>query len=341
MSGYLRTAVLLAAMTALFVGIGFMIGGQQGMVIAFLVACGMNLFAWWNSDRMLLRMHNAQPIGPEDSPRLFAMTQALAARAGVPMPALYVIHEDQPNAFATGRSPSHAAVAVNTGLLDLMPEHEVAGVIAHELAHIRNRDTLIMTMTATIAGAIGMLAQFGFLFGRGQDSRQNPFGPIGMILMVILAPLAAMVVQMAISRSREYEADRIGAEIAGDAEGLANALLRLEGSKEGRVNQAAEANPATAHMFIINPLSGLRMDGLFSTHPRTENRVAALRALAGRGRPPGGGFTQAQPPVGRPPAGSPWAQRAAPPRRLPEAGPAPAAGPSRKGPWSRPRNPWG
>ncbi len=326
MSGYLRTAVLLAAMTAIFVGVGFVIGGQQGMVIAFVVACGMNVFACWNSDRVVLGMHNAQPIGPADAPRLFAMTQALATRAGLPMPALYVIHEDQPNAFATGRSPDRAAVAVNTGLLDLMPEREVAGVIAHELAHIRNRDTLIMTITATIAGAIGMLAQFGFLFGsRNSEGRQNPFGPIGAILLVVLAPIAAMIVQMAISRSREYEADRVGAEIAGDAEGLANALMRLEGYKQGRVNEAAEANPASAHVFIINPLSGLRMDGLFSTHPSTASRVAALQALAGRiGPPPGGGGM------------------AAPPRRMPQAGPSrPAIQP---GPWSGGggrRNPWG
>lgn len=322
MSGYLRTAILLAGMTALFVGVGFMIGGQQGMVIAFLVACGMNVFAWWNSDRMLLRMHNAQPIGPNDAPRLYQMTQRLAANAGLPMPALYVIHEDQPNAFATGRSPERAAVALNTGLLDMMPEREVAGVIAHELAHIKNHDTLIMTMTATIAGAIGMLAQFGFLFGRG-DNRQNPFGLIGTILMVVLAPMAAMVVQMAISRSREYEADRIGAEIAGDAEGLASALLHLEGYKAGRINHAAEANPATAHMFIINPLSGLRMDGLFSTHPKTENRVAALRALGGQMRPPSG-----------PPRNT--ALRSTPPTPTPTSAPRP-------GPWSNPprRNPWG
>ena len=331
MGGYLRTAVLLAAMTALFVGIGFVIGGRQGMVIAFGVACVTNALAWWNSDRVVLGMHNAQPIGPQDAPRLFEMVQGLATRAGIPMPALYVIHEDQPNAFATGRSPERGAVAVNTGLLDLMPEREVAGVIAHELAHIRNRDTLIMTMTATLAGAIGMLAQFGFLFGgRSQDGRQNPFGPIGTILLIVLAPIAAMIVQMAVSRSREYEADRGGAEIAGDPEGLASALLRLEAYKEGRVNAAAEANPASAHMFIINPLSGQRMDGLFSTHPRTENRVAALRELAGRmGPPPGQGLGA--------------------PRR---AAPAPAMRPS--GPWSTPggsgaagpwqggrRNPWG
>jgi heat shock protein HtpX len=275
----------------------------------------MNLFAWWNSDRVVLGMHNAQPIGPGDAPRLYQMTEALAARAGIPMPALYVIHEDQPNAFATGRSPDRAAVAVNTGLLDMMSEREVAGVIAHELAHIRNRDTLIMTMTATIAGAIGMLAQFGFLFGgRGGDGRQNPFGPIGAILLVVLAPIAAMIVQMAISRSREYEADRIGAEIAGDPMGLASALARLEDYKHGRVNEAAEANPATAHMFIVNPLSGLRMDGLFSTHPATQNRIAALQELAAR-MGGGGGWSAA-----------------------------PAARPSRQpGPWSGGgrRNPWG
>jgi heat shock protein HtpX len=317
MGGYFRTAMLLAGLTAIFVGVGFVIGGEGGMLIAFLLACGMNLFAWWNSDRVVLGMHNAQPIGPADAPRLFQMTEALAARAGIPMPALYVIHEDQPNAFATGRSPERAAVAVNTGLLDLMSEREVAGVIAHELAHIRNRDTLIMTMTATIAGAIGMLAQFGFLFGgRSSDGRSNPFGPIGAILLVVLAPIAAMIVQMAISRSREYEADRAGAEIAGDPMGLASALARLEDYRHGRVNEAAEANPASAHVFIVNPLSGQRMDGLFSTHPATENRIAALQELAARmGGGMGGGF-------------------AAPPRATPARG---------TGPWSTGgrRNPWG
>ncbi|HEV7266202.1 MAG TPA: zinc metalloprotease HtpX [Falsiroseomonas sp.] len=319
MAGYFRTALLLAAMTALFVGIGFVIGGEQGMLIAFVVACGMNVFAWWNSDRVVLGMHNAQPIGPEEAPRLYELTAALAGRAGLPMPALYVIHEDQPNAFATGRSPEKGAVAVNTGLLDMMSEREVAGVIAHELAHIRNRDTLIMTITATLAGAIGMLAQFGFLFGRGGDGRSNPFGPIGTILLIILAPIAAMIVQMAVSRSREYEADRIGAEITGDPRALASALMRLEQYKQGRVNEAAEANPASAHVFIVNPLSGMRMDGLFSTHPATENRVAALEALAAR--------------IGPPPGGSSTRIPAMPPR----------VGTRRPGPWSTGgrRNPWG
>ena len=283
MGGYARTLVLLAALTAVFGVLGFAIAGQQGMVIALLVAAGMNLFAWWNSDRMVLRMHNAQPIGPQDAPRLYQMTAQLAQRAGLPMPALYVIHEDQPNAFATGRSPANAAVAVNTGLLDLMPENEVAGVIAHELAHIRNRDTLIMTVTATIAGAISMLANFGMIFGAmNRDRNQSPFGPIGMILMLVLAPIAAAIVQMAVSRSREYEADRVGAEICGDPLALASALQRLEHHAHAIPNYAAEANPATAHMFIINPLSGARMDNLFSTHPRTANRVAALHDLAAR-----------------------------------------------------------
>ena len=318
MAGYFRTALLLAGMTALFVGIGFAIAGQTGMLIAFVVACGMNLFAWWNSDRVVLGMHNAQPVGPAEAPRLYELTATLAGRAGLPMPALYVIHEDQPNAFATGRSPERAAVAVNTGLLDMMSESEVAGVIAHELAHIKNRDTLIMTVTATLAGAIGMLAQFGFLFGgRGSDGRSNPFGPIGMILMLVLAPIAAMIVQMAVSRSREYEADRVGAVITGNPRALAAALTRLEAYKEGRVNEAAEANPASAHVFIINPLSGLRLDGLFSTHPATANRVAALEAMAARLGPPAGGFGSIP---GRPPR-------------------APVSG----GPWGArgPRNPWG
>jgi heat shock protein HtpX len=278
MSGYIKTAILLAGLTALFGIVGLALGGEQGMLIALLFAGGMNIFAYWNSDKVILRMHNAREIGPADAPRLYAMTKTLAQRAGLPMPKLYVIEEDQPNAFATGRNPENAAVAVNTGLLTLLSEEEVAGVVAHELAHIRNRDTLIMTVTATIAGAISMLAQFGFFFRGGQgESRPNP---IIMIAMLILAPLAAMIVQMAISRSREYEADRLGAMIAGDPRGLASALLTLQSYAKRIENHHAEANPATAHLWIINPLSGARADNLFSTHPATENRVAALRKLA-------------------------------------------------------------
>jgi heat shock protein HtpX len=323
MSGYVRTAILMAGLTALFVGIGYMLGGQQGMVIAFFMAAGMNIFSWWNSDRMVLRMYNAQLIGPAEHPRLHGLVANLAARAGLPMPALYLIQEEQPNAFATGRSPEHAAVAVTAGLLAMMPEEEVAGVIAHELAHIRNRDTLIMTVTASLAGAIGLLAQFGGLFGH--RDRQNPLGWVGLLLAMIVAPLAAMLVQMAISRNREYEADRLGAQIAGGPQGLANALLRLESARHALVNQEAEANPATAHMFIVNPLSGARMDNLFSTHPSTENRVAALAALAGEmpsAAPyaPPGSYTA--------PRGGPWSDaanaRAARPWQ---------SGPRRRGPW--------
>ncbi len=285
MTGYAKTAILLAGLTALFGAVGLALGGEQGMLIALVFAGGMNLFAYWNSDKVVLRMHNAREIGPADAPRLYAMTQALAQRAGLPMPKLYVIEEDQPNAFATGRNPENAAVAVNTGLLTRLSEEEVAGVVAHELAHIRNRDTLIMTVTATIAGAISMLAQFGFFFRGGQgESRPNP---IIMIAMLILAPIAAMIVQMAISRSREYEADKVGAMIAGDPRGLASALLSLQSYSKRIENHHAEANPATAHLWIVNPLSGARADNLFSTHPATENRVAALQRLAaGWGRAP-------------------------------------------------------
>ncbi len=333
MSGYLRTAVLLAGLTALFVGVGYLAGGRQGMLIAFLVACGTNLWAWWNSDRVVLSMHNAQPIGPQEAPRLHQIVAGLAANAGLPMPALYVIHEDQPNAFATGRNPQNAAVAVNTGLLDLLTEEEVAGVIAHELAHVRNRDTLIMTITATIAGAIGMLAQFGFLFGgRSEDGRQNPFGPIGALLLLIVAPIAAMVVQMAISRSREYEADRAGALICGQPLALANALLKLEHYKQGLVNPTAEAHPASAHLFIVNPLSGARMDNLFSTHPSTENRVHALEALALEMAPE-------PPPQGHLGGGFPGGHAAPPsPPSPPQGGAGPwGGGGSGSGGW---HNPW-
>jgi heat shock protein HtpX len=294
--------VLLAAMTALFMAVGGLLGGRSGMLVALAVACATNLFAWWRSDRMVLRMHNARPIGPQDAPALWRMTEAMAARAGLPMPALYLIQERQPNAFATGRNPRNAAVAVNTGLLELMPEEEVAGVIAHELTHIRNRDTLIMTVTACLAGAIGMLAQFGFLFG-GRDRERGP-GPLVGLLVMILAPLGAAIVQMAISRSREYEADKGAAQITGNPAALASALTRLE-SGRALPNPAAETNPATAHMFIVNPLSGARMDGLFSTHPRTENRVAALLAMAGGPQP---GAAPRSPWTGTGGASGPWSR---------------------------------
>lgn len=293
---YLRTAILLAGLTALFGAVGYAVSGEGGMIIALLAAGAMNLFAWWNSGKMVLRMHNAQPIGPQDAPRLFTMVQTLSQRAGLPMPALYVIHEDQPNAFATGRNPENAAVAVNSGLLDRLSENEVAGVIAHELAHIRNRDTLIMTITATLAGAISMLAQiaqFGAIFGSGRG--ENRPNPIVMLLTIILAPLAAMLVQMAVSRSREYAADRLGAQIAGDPRGLATALQKLENYARRIPNETAEAAPATAHMFIVNPLNGRGFDNWFATHPSTANRIAALMQMA-----PGRG------------TGSPWTQPAAP-----------------------------
>jgi heat shock protein HtpX len=307
MTGYFKTALLLAGMTGLFVAIGFLIGGQQGMLIAFAVACAMNLFAYWNSDKAVLRMANAQPIGPSDAPKLFAMTKAMSERAGIPMPALYVIHDNQPNAFATGRNPQNAAVAVNTGLLNLMSEREVAGVVAHELAHIKNRDTLIMTVTATIAGAIGMLAQFGAFFGMARDAEGRPANPIAGILIMILAPIAAMIVQMAISRAREYEADKLGAEIVGDPNALADALESLEAGVQRIHSQWAENNPAAAHLCIVNPLAGAGMDNLFSTHPKTANRVAALRAMARPGPAAPRGFT-APARAAAPSRGNPWAR---------------------------------
>lgn len=275
----LRTTVLLAAMTAIFMAVGYFLGGTGGMMMAFLFAAGMNLFAYWNSDKLVLRMQNAVPVERSRVPELYQMVDILARKAGVPTPKVYVINTDQPNAFATGRDPKNAAVAVSTGLLRQLETREVAAVVAHELAHIRSRDTLTMTITATLAGAISMLAQFGLFFGGG-NNRDNPLGIVGTLLMVFLAPLAAMLVQMAISRTREYEADRDGAEISGDPLALASALKKIATLSRRQVNVAAERNPAMAHMYIINPLSGARMDNLFSTHPDTGNRVAALERLA-------------------------------------------------------------
>ena len=277
-----RTGILIAFMTALFMGAGYLIGGTSGMVIAFVVAAGMNFFAYWNADKIVLRMYKAQPVTREESPQFYGIVEQLAENAGLPMPKVYVIENPQPNAFATGRNPENAAVAATTGLLRTLNAQEVAGVMAHELAHVKNRDTLTMTVTATIAGAISMLANFGLFFGMmGGGNRNNPLGIVGVLLVALLAPMAAALVQMAISRTREYEADRIGAEICGRPLWLASALEKIQQSAERIDNQAAEKNPATAHMFIINPLHAHKVDNLFSTHPTTANRVAKLRAMAG------------------------------------------------------------
>ena len=274
----MRTAMLLAAMTALFLGAGFLLGGEGGMAIALVIALATNAFAYWNADKMVLRMYGAREVDARAAPDLYGIVEQLARRAGMPMPKVYVIDNDQPNAFATGRNPENAAVAATTGLLKIMNHQEVAGVMAHELAHVRNRDTLIMTITATIAGALSMLANFALFFG---NNRNNPLGIVGTIVVMILAPLAAMLVQMAISRTREYAADAAGAEICGNPMWLASALAKLERGATRIDNDVAEDNPATAHMFIVNPLHARRMDSLFSTHPNTANRIERLRALAG------------------------------------------------------------
>lgn len=274
-----RTGLLLAAMTGLFLAVGFLLGGRGGLLIAFLVALGTNLYAYWNSDQLVLRMHNARPVTRAGAPDLHALVAELAGRAGLPMPAVYLIETDQPNAFATGRDPQHAAVAVTRGIMGVLSREELAGVIAHELAHIKNRDTLTMTVAATLAGAVGFLGNFAFFFG-GSSSENRP-NPLVAILIMILAPLAAMLVQMAISRTREYSADRLGAEICGEPRWLASALQRIEAAAGGRVMPTAERNPASAHLFIVNPLRMGGVDNLFRTHPATESRVRALLALEG------------------------------------------------------------
>jgi heat shock protein HtpX len=275
---YMRTAILLAALTALLVGVGYLLGGRGGAAIAFLLAAAANFFAYWKSDRLVLSTHGAHEVDQHTAPELVHMVAELAGRAGLPMPRVYLMDNPQPNAFATGRNPQHAAVAATSGLLELLSPEEGSGVMAHELAHIKNHDTLIMTITATIAGAITMLAQFGMFF-RHRDNHDGP-GPIATMLMTFLAPLAATIVQMTISRTREYAADNLGARICGNPEWLASALEKIEASAHEIENDSAERNPATAHLFIINPLSGRGMDNLFSTHPSTENRIAALVRLA-------------------------------------------------------------
>lgn len=279
---YVKTAILISAITALFIGAGLLIGGEAGMMIALVIALGLNFFAYWNSDKMVLRLYKARPVSRARAPELFDMVEDLSARAGIPRPKLYIIEDRQPNAFATGRNPANGAIAVTSGLVSLLSAEEVAGVVAHELAHIKNRDTLIMTITATLAGAISMLANFALFFG---GNRNNPLGILGTLLVMILAPVAAMLVQMAISRTREYEADKIGGEICGNPKWLASALKRLEAGVTGIENRTAEQNPASASLFIVNPLSGARADKLFSTHPSTENRVFRLLQQAGGDRP--------------------------------------------------------
>lgn len=285
MNNSLRTFMLLAALTAIFVVAGFLIGGTAGMIIALVLAGAMNLFSYWNADRIVLGIYKAVPVDESHADPLIRTyvrdVHDLADGAGLPRPKVHVIETDQPNAFATGRDPAHAAVAATTGLLRMLDRREIRGVMAHELAHVKNRDTLTMTITATIAGAISGLANIAFFFGGDRD---RPAGMIGTILIAILAPIAAALVQFAISRGREYEADRAGAEISGDPEALASALRKMEAFAHGTVNETAERNPATGQMFIINPLVGRGADNLFSTHPATANRVEALLKLSGATR---------------------------------------------------------
>ncbi len=301
---FFRTMLLLAALTALFMAIGYALGGGTGMTIAFLFAAGTNLFAYWNSDRMVLSQQGAEEVDEKAAPELYAIVRELAQRAKLPMPRVYIIQTEQPNAFATGRNPDHAAVAASSGLLRMLSREEVSGVLAHELAHVKNRDTLTMTVAATIAGAISMLANFGMFFGGRRDG-ENSGGILSTLLAVLVAPIAAAIIQMALSRSREYAADHDGAEIVGHPLWLASALQKIDRAAHEIPNDQAEAHPATAPLYIVNPLNGGGMDNLFSTHPNTENRVAALVEQAremGETEAPRGGFL----PVGSRSSGGPW-----------------------------------
>lgn len=328
----LRTAMLLAAMTALFMAVGYAIGGQSGMLLAFAIAAAMNLFSYWNSDKMVLRMHHAVEVGPQNAPEFYEIVRRLAEAANLPMPRTYIINSPQPNAFATGRNRQNAAVAASTGLLETLTPEEVAGVMAHELAHIANRDTLTMTITATLAGAISMLGNFAFFLG-GNRNNNGGGNAIATLLAVLVAPFAAMIVQMAISRTREYSADQLGAQICGRPLWLASALRKIA-IAAGRIpNVDAERNPSTAHMFIINPLGQHARDSLFSTHPNTENRIRALEQLDAEMRQ----MEAAEP--RKAPARAPGSAPAAPRRSsVPPAG-------SGNGQWGRksddePRGPW-
>ncbi|MBS3647890.1 zinc metalloprotease HtpX [Pseudaminobacter sp. 19-2017] len=339
----MRTAMLLAVMTALFMGVGYLIGGSSGMIIAFFIAAAMNLFSYWNADKMVLSMNHAVEVDERAAPEFYGIVRELAQRAELPMPKVYLIDNPQPNAFATGRNPQNAAVAATTGLLNRLSYEEVAGVMAHELAHVQNRDTLTMTITATIAGAISMLGNFAFFFG-GNRENNNPLGIVGVLVAVIVAPIAAMIVQMAISRTREYSADRRGAEICGNPRWLASALDKIARNVEQIHNPDAERNPATAPLFIINPLSGERMDNLFSTHPATENRIAALMAMEPEFSSAGGGGQAAprtQATGSATPNEGPWGSRT-PARETPQEqapktnrwGRNPTGPSTRRGPWS-------
>ncbi|HEX4080696.1 MAG TPA: zinc metalloprotease HtpX [Rhizomicrobium sp.] len=276
MMNTLRTGLLMAALTGLFLVVGFLLGGEAGMLIAFLFAAGSNLFAYWNSDRMVLSLYGARLVDAQTAPDLVHLVGELARKATLPMPKVYIVENAQPNAFATGRNPEHASVCVTTGLLQRVDHEELAGVLAHELSHVKNRDTLTMTLVATIAGAVAMLANFAFFFG---GRSRNPLGVVGILLVTLLAPIAAVLVQMTISRGREFEADRCGAELSGRPLWLASALQRIEHSAAAIDNPAADANPATAHMFIINPLHG-GFAGLFASHPSTAERIARLQSMA-------------------------------------------------------------
>lgn len=285
MFNWVKTAMLMAGITALFIVVGGMIGGQRGMFLALLLALGMNFFSYWFSDTMVLKMYNAQEVDESSAPQFYRMVRELSTRAGLPMPRVYLINEDAPNAFATGRNPEHAAVAATTGILRVLSEREMRGVMAHELAHVKHRDILLSTISATMAGAISALANFAMFFG-SRDEQGRPTNPIASIAVAILAPIAASLIQMAISRAREFEADRGGAEISGDPSALASALEKIHRYASGIPFQTAEAHPATAQMMILNPLSGGGLSKLFSTHPATEERVARLMHMAQTGQYP-------------------------------------------------------
>jgi heat shock protein HtpX len=284
MIAWLKTGVLMAAITALFGAIGAAVGGQSGMLMALGFALVTNFFAYWFSDKMVLRMYNAQEVDETSAPQYYSMVRELAQRAQLPMPKVYLIHEDAPNAFATGRNPQNAAVAATTGLLQVLSQRELRGVMAHELAHVKHRDILISTISATMAGAISALANFAMFFG-GRDEEGRPTSIIGTIAVAMLAPIAGSLIQMAISRAREFEADRMGADISGDPQALASALEKIHHYAAGIPLHATERHPETAQMMIMNPLSGGGLQSLFSTHPSTEERIRRLLAMTGIGQP--------------------------------------------------------